>query len=69
MGLGIMDPTFAAGQTGVITPLDVVGFDVMGWNLAVLEPSSLSLFGVGMLVAAMRRRRNRLHVVRNVDHR
>ena len=23
MGLGIMDPTFAAGQTGVITPLDV----------------------------------------------
>ncbi len=31
--LGIMDPTFCYGQTGVVTALDLAAFDAMGWNL------------------------------------
>jgi len=33
--LGIMDPTFCYGQTGVVSALDLAAFDAMGWNLAV----------------------------------
>jgi PEP-CTERM motif len=33
--LGIMDPTFCFGQTGVVTGLDLAAFDAMGWNLRV----------------------------------
>ncbi|TRW17598.1 PEP-CTERM sorting domain-containing protein [Glacieibacterium frigidum] len=34
VGNGIMDPTFCFEQRGVITALDLAGFDAMGWNLA-----------------------------------
>ena len=33
--LGIMDPTFCYGQTGVVSALDLAAFDAMGWNLSV----------------------------------
>lgn len=33
-GLGLMDPTVAAGATPTITELDVQLFDVIGWDLA-----------------------------------
>jgi PEP-CTERM motif len=33
--LGIMDPTFCFGQTGVVTKLDLSAFDAMGWNVKV----------------------------------
>lgn len=56
LGLGIMDPTFAPGELGVITANDIQAFDVIGWNLrstqpdpkAVPEPSSL--LGLTLLV-------------------
>ncbi len=32
--LGIMDPTFCFGQTGVVTGLDLAAFDAIGWNLS-----------------------------------
>ena len=38
-GLGIMDPTAGGGELGVITPLDLRAFDVVGWNLI---PTSLT---------------------------
>jgi hypothetical protein len=34
LGLGIMDPTFDFGELGIIKPLDVRAFDVIGYDLA-----------------------------------
>jgi hypothetical protein len=33
LGLGIMDPTFAHGETGASTSLDLVAMDAIGWNV------------------------------------
>lgn len=33
LGLGSMDPTAALGELMNITSLDLIAFDVMGWNL------------------------------------
>lgn len=33
--IGIMDPTAASGQFGAVTGLDLLAFDVIGWNLAL----------------------------------
>ncbi|MBN1854123.1 MAG: NF038122 family metalloprotease, partial [Pirellulales bacterium] len=35
LGLGIMDPTAGGGAYGVVTALDLIAFDVIGWNLAL----------------------------------
>ncbi len=56
LGLGIMDPTFAPGQLGVITGLDVLALDVIGYDLIVPEPSSLLLFAIGFCAIGSRRR-------------
>ncbi len=32
--LGILDPTIARGQQGIITSLDLAAFDAIGWNIA-----------------------------------
>ena len=45
VGNGIMDPTFCFSQPGVITALDLAGFDAMGWNLRfdiLKDPSYLA---------------------------
>ncbi|BAK65183.1 hypothetical protein SLG_05080 [Sphingobium sp. SYK-6] len=34
-GLGIMDPTAAKGEMGVLRALDLAMFDALGWNLSV----------------------------------
>ena len=44
-GIGIMDPTFAFGELGVISQIDIRGFDVIGWSradaaVAVPEPAN-----------------------------
>jgi hypothetical protein len=65
LGLGIMDPTAAPGELLAITPLDVRGFDVIGYDLTadevaeVPEPGTLAMavVGLGILVMAMRRAR------------
>ena len=61
--LGIMDPT-ASGPGGirpmVISRLDLLAFDVMGYDLAVVpEPSSwlMMIAGFGLVGGALRRRR------------
>ncbi len=51
LGLGIMDPTFAPGELGQISVLDLQGFDVIGWDLtatAIPEPSTMLLLGSGL---------------------
>jgi hypothetical protein len=39
--LGIMDPTFAPTEIGYVTDLDLLSFDMMGWDLAPLVPPGL----------------------------
>jgi len=52
LGLGIMDPTFAFGEFGQVTNLDLVAFDAIGWDIAninsVPEPTSLTLLALGL---------------------
>lgn len=62
--LGIMDPTVASASSNeptlIITELDLVAFDVMGYNLApVPEPESwaLMLAGAAIVGGVIRRRR------------
>jgi hypothetical protein len=47
LGIGIMDPTFAPGELGVISLLDERGLDAIGWNrtsaINVPEPGTLAL--------------------------
>ncbi|MCP4368499.1 MAG: DUF11 domain-containing protein [Deltaproteobacteria bacterium] len=42
LGLGLMDPTTAAGETHTITPLDISLFDVIGYDLFTSEPVAIS---------------------------
>ena len=57
LGLGIMDPTAQpAGQINTPSTLDLVAFDVIGWNL-VPEPSSALLGSLSLLFVMTRRRR------------
>ena len=63
LGLGLLDPTFAPGELGVITSLDITAFDAIGWDAAnsaaVTEPSSFALFGMGAIGLIGYRRRKR----------
>jgi hypothetical protein len=57
LGLGIMDPTAnPAGQVNTPTDLDLLAFDVIGWDL-VPEPSAALLAFVGAFAGLARRRR------------
>ncbi len=51
MGLGIMDPTLAPGETEFITTNDLIAFDVIGWDVAqfaaVPEPATTALLVAG----------------------
>ncbi|MFO0941975.1 MAG: NF038122 family metalloprotease [Pirellulales bacterium] len=52
LGWGIMDPTAQpAGNLNVVTNLDLMALDVIGWNriTAVPEPSAMLLFVVSLL--------------------
>ena len=57
-GLGIMDPTFAPGELGVVTDLDLRAFDIIGFNsTAVPEPASIAVFASGIAVLGIARRK------------
>ena len=55
LGLGIMDPTFAAGELGVVSGLDLQAFDVIGYTL-IPEPAIGLLGVIGGLMLIRRRR-------------
>lgn len=49
LGIGIMDPTFASGQTGIITENDLMAFDLIGWQI-IPEPATIFIFALGSLI-------------------
>jgi hypothetical protein len=59
LGLGIMDPTFAKGEKGIVTPLDLEALDVLGYDpiIFVPEPSTLILAALAVLPLLGRARR------------
>ena len=58
LGRGIMDPTFAPGELGIVTNLDLRAFDVMGFNsTAVPEPTSMAIFLTGIATLGLARRK------------
>lgn len=60
LGRGIMDPTFAPGELGIVTNLDLRAFDVMGFNsTAVPEPTSFAIFGTVVATMGLARRKRR----------
>ena len=63
LGIGLMDPTFASGEQGVITTLDVLAFDVIGYDRRELTqqvPAPLPLAGSFAALGWVRRLRRRL---------
>lgn len=58
--LGIMDPTFATGQLGVISSLDLLALDVIGYDTSAPVPGPLPILGAGAAVLWSRRLRCRI---------
>jgi hypothetical protein len=56
LGLGIMDPTLAPGELGLVTGLDVRAFDVIGYNLLTPEPATLTSFAASAFLLLRRGR-------------
>ena len=60
LGIGIMDPTFAPGELGVLTTNDQRAMDAIGWNLAASstpEPGTVGLVLLGGILGVIVRRR------------
>lgn len=59
LGIGIMDPTAAAGENLHISGLDIRALDVIGWNITTVpEPASLALALAGLIgIFAAKRKR------------
>jgi hypothetical protein len=63
LGIGLMDPTLASGEQGVITTLDVLAFDVIGYDRRELTqqvPAPLPLAGSLAALSWVRKLRRRL---------
>ncbi len=56
LGLGIMDPTASAGELLIFTSLDLLAFDVIGWNV-IPEPEVWGMYTLTLAALAILRRR------------
>ncbi len=60
LSLGIMDPTVGPTEELIITDLDVLAFDVIGWDLNMVpEPSTVILILTALPAVVLFRRRRR----------
>jgi len=58
LGIGLMDPTSSPGELKILTELDVLAFDVIGWNtVATPAPASALVFVFGLAGLGLTRRR------------
>ena len=51
LDIGIMDPTIGFGEFGDVTVMDLIAFDVMGWDINVAEvpePGTIAMFGLAL---------------------
>lgn len=64
LGIGILDPTFSQGEIGLVSPQDVLAFDVIGYDfalpVAIPNPNSIWLFCLGVIVFGYRARAMKL---------
>ena len=66
LGLGLMDPTAAAGELLTFSANDIRAIDVIGFNLvSIPEPSSCLFVGVATLASAVYIRRKRCSMATN----
>lgn len=56
--IGAMDPTLSFGQTFEVTYADIRVLDLLGYNIVVPEPSSVSLLILAAMAGLVRRRRS-----------
>ena len=62
LGLGILDPTFASGELGIVSALDVRSLDVIGYDLVVVpEPAAAAIILPAMGALVLVARSNRAH--------
>jgi hypothetical protein len=71
LGIGLLDPTLAPGELGILTPKDLLAFDIIGYNLvsnlikddpappAISSPSSLACFLFGAYGIILHRRKTK----------
>jgi hypothetical protein len=57
--IGIMDPTLALGQVELTTNADFRAMELIGYEVVVPEPGTVSVLVFGGLTLTLRRRRNR----------
>jgi hypothetical protein len=60
LGLGILDPTFASGELGIVSTLDVRSLDVIGYDVVVVpEPAAGAIILPAMAALVLVARSNR----------
>ncbi len=57
LGLGILDPSFAPGELGIVTALDVQVFDAIGFDLVIVPEPAAAAFLLPAFAAALFARR------------
>lgn len=61
LSIGILDPTLAPGEIGMLTAADLLAMDLIGWDVSVPEPASCvllcGLFAVAATLSQRRRAR------------
>jgi hypothetical protein len=60
LGLGILDPTFAPGELGIVSALDVRAFDAIGYDVVIVpEPAAAAIILPALAALVLVARSNR----------